>query len=290
MNPKNIDKLIEEAWEIEQHEAREAGALGFMARALTIATMPHKRTDEHVFERRNGSFILTMLANPRVGLPYGSIPRLLIAWLTTEAVRTKERELLLGPTLSGFMSQLDLMPTGGRWGSITRLRDQMRRLFSCSIHGAWRTETRDDLLNITVASRAKLWWDPRAPEQAGLWQSTVTLNQDFFDEIVSRPVPIDLRALKALKRSPLALDIYMWLTHRVSYLREDMRISWVSLQAQFGAGYPISPQGERNFRKAFLEQLKKVILVYRPEPPQVEVTSEWLLLRPSRTHILPARR
>lgn len=56
MNRKNIDKLISEALAIEAQEAKEAGALGFMARALTQATMPHKKTDESVVERQNGAF------------------------------------------------------------------------------------------------------------------------------------------------------------------------------------------------------------------------------------------
>lgn len=289
-SPKNIDKLIQEAWEIEREDARSAGRLGFMARALTIATMPHKKPDEHVFKRRNGAFSLTMLADPDIGLPYGSIPRLLMAWMTTEALRTKERVLVLGPTLSGFMQELDLIPTGGRWGSITRLRDQMRRLFSCSIRGDWADKHRDEMTNFTVASRAQLWWSPKAPEQAGLWKSTVTLNYDFFQEIVTRPVPVDLGALKALKRSPMALDIYCWLTHRVSYMRESSEIPWPVLQMQFGSGYATDAQGQRDFRKAFRQHLKKVMTVYRPEPPKVEETSERLLLRPSSPHILPAKR
>ena len=120
MNRKNIDKLINEALAIETQEAKEAGALGYMARSLTQATMPHKKTDDSVFERQNGAFTLSIMAPPKVGLPYGTVPRLLIAWATTEAVRRRERELVLGESLSGFMSELDLVPTGGRWGSITR--------------------------------------------------------------------------------------------------------------------------------------------------------------------------
>lgn len=290
MNRQNIDKLIAEALEIELADARVAGRLGFMARALTIATMPHKKPDEHVFKRRNGAFTLTMLADPDVGLPYGAIPRLLMAWMTTEALRTKERELVLGPTLSGFMQELDLVPTGGRWGSITRLRDQMRRLFSCSIRGAWVDGTRDELTNLTVASRADLWWSPKDPEQAGLWKSTVTLNYDFFQEIMTRPVPVDLGALKALKRSPLALDIYCWLTHRVSYMSEASEIPWPVLQMQFGSGYSTDVRGQRDFRRAFRRELKKVLVVYRPEPPKIEDLTECLILQPSRPHILPAKR
>ena len=64
MNHKSIDKLITEALAIEAQEAKEAGALGFMARALTQATMPHKKTEECAFERTNGAFTLSIVAPP----------------------------------------------------------------------------------------------------------------------------------------------------------------------------------------------------------------------------------
>ena len=66
----DLDKLIREALEIEAQEARQAGAVGFMARALTQATMPHKATQGNEFKRRNGSFSLTMLSRSDIGLPY----------------------------------------------------------------------------------------------------------------------------------------------------------------------------------------------------------------------------
>jgi len=289
VNRKNIDKLIEEAWQIEQHEARKAGALGFMARSLAIATMPHRKVAGNEYKRTNGSFSLSMLAPSDVGLPFGSVPRLLMTWLTTDALRTKEREIVLGPSLSDFMRKMKIAPTGGEWGSITRLRDQMERLFACSIHGIWRDEKRSKISNFVVAEDADLWWDPKSPEEAALWRSTVLLGEKFFKEIVEHPVPIDLRAVQAIRRSPLAIDIYIWLTYRMSFLREDMEISWPGLQLQFGAGYPMTPQGERNFRKAFRRELKKALFVYQPDPPRVEDTSEYLLIRPSRTHIISAK-
>ncbi len=119
MNNKNLNRLIQQALAIESEEAKEAGALGYMARALVQASMPHSRPEGLVFERTNGAFSLVMMGHPHAGLPYGTVPRLLLAWLTTEAVRTRERELVLGDTLSRFMAQLDLIPTGGRWGTIT---------------------------------------------------------------------------------------------------------------------------------------------------------------------------
>ncbi len=80
-----------------------------------------------------------------------------------------------------------------------------------------------------------MWWTPRQPEQAALWESTVMLSERFFNEITETPVPIDLRALKALKQSPMALDVYLWLTYRMSYVNKRTRIPWCALQIQFGS-------------------------------------------------------
>lgn len=241
MNNRNLARIVDEALAIETRDAKEAGALGYMARVLVQATMPHKSTPGTEFKRRNGLFTLTILSPSIMGLPYGTYPRLLLSWLTTEAVRTKEPELVLGPTLSGFMSQLGLLPTGGRWGTISRLRDQMKRLFSSTIFCVVEEATQTSGLRMGVAVKYRLWWDPKSPDQAALWLSTVTLSKDFFEEIIDRPVPIDLRALQLLKKSPLALDIYCWLTYRLSYLKKQTEIPWEALRMQFGAGYPIPP-------------------------------------------------
>lgn len=282
MNYANLDKLITEALAIETEEARVTGNLGYMARALVQATMPHSKMEGNEFKRRNGAFKLIILADTDIGLPYGSIPRLLIAWVTTEVVRTKRRELVLGHTLSEFMSELDLIPTGGRWGSITRLREQMKRLFAATISCSYDDGRYCAIRNIQPVSRATLWWDPKTPTQASLFQSTITLGEEFFNEAITNPIPISMRALKALKRSPMALDIYCWLTYRVSYLRKRASIPWAALQTQFGADYSLDPQGLRNFKKAFLRELRKVNLVY---PVKAESNAIGLILHPSKTHI-----
>ena len=80
MNAKNVMRLVDEALAIEAQEAKDVGALGYMARVMVQATIPHKKVEGHVFERRNGAFSLALIAHPRVGLPYGSYPRLLLAW------------------------------------------------------------------------------------------------------------------------------------------------------------------------------------------------------------------
>ena len=277
-----LDKLITESLAIEAEEAKSADAIGFMARAMVQATLPHKKTDGNEFTRTNGNFSLTLMAPAKIGLPYGSYPRLLLSWLTTEAVRTKERELILGESLSKFMAELGLVPTGGRWGSITQLKNQMKRLFSSYVTCSYDDES-FNLRNMTPVERADLWWSPKTPEQAALWKSSVLLGQNFFDEITNHPVPIDLRALKALKKSPMALDIYMWLTYRMFYLRKPTPLRWASLQAQFGADFSDSKAGRQGFRRGFTHALKKVQVIY-PDA-KVEPADGGILLLPSKPHI-----
>lgn len=283
MNQQNFNKLINEALAIEAEEAKEAGALGYMARALIQATIPHSRVNGNEFKRSNGLYTLYMLSPSDIGLPYGSIPRLLMSWLTTEAVKTKAQTLVLGKTLSEFMSILGLVPTGGRWGTITYLKEQARRLFSTHIACTYDGGNRAAGQNFIIADNYNLWWEPKAPMQAALWESTVTLNKRFFDEIISSPVPIDMRAFKALKRSPMALDIYCWLTYRMSYLKRQTSIPWGLLQMQFGADYADDKSGRYAFKKKFNIQMLNVLTLY-PEAT-VEQYDNGIILKPSKSHI-----
>ena len=283
MEQENISKLISEMLAIEAEEAKQAGALGYMARTVVQATLPHRRVKDSTFKRVNGNFKLLILADPEIGLPYGSIPRLLLAWIVTEAVRTKNRELLLGSTLSQFMEQLGLVPTGGRWGTITRLKEQMQKLFSASFSCTYDDGDKWAIRNVNPVNKANLWWDLKQPSQMTFFDSTLTLGEDFFSEIIRNPVPVDMRVLKAIKQSPLALDIYCWVTYRMYYLKKKTAITWGSLQLQFGADYQQTPQGVRDFKKAFIRELKKIQLLYNTA--KISVDTSYLILEPSSSHI-----
>ncbi|MEX3557155.1 MAG: replication protein RepA [Burkholderia sp.] len=131
--PERVRDLIEAHLAIEAEDAKSAGTLGFMTRALAIATLPHRRLAEDRFVRKNGDFTLTMLTAHPEGLPYGTLPRLLLTWVATEAVQKKERVLSLGDTLASYLNELGLHSTGGKRGDITRLKHAMTTLFSAII-------------------------------------------------------------------------------------------------------------------------------------------------------------
>lgn len=279
LSQKRINSLVEEALAIEAEQAQDAGKLGFMCRAMVQASLPSRKVDGVEFSRRNGNFTLSLMAPSQIGLPYGTIPRLLLTWLATEAVKTKDRELVLGDSLSGFMRELGMNPTGGRWGTIPRLKDQTRRLFAASITGIYEDEMRTAILTQKIADQTNIWWVAGNTGQAGLWQSTVKLSESFFNEVIEHPVPVDLRAIQALRRSPLALDLYTWMSFRLSYLKQPTLIPWPVLQMQFGADY----KQIRQFKAALIEHLRTVSVVY-PEA-KFEPQNRGLMLSPSPPHI-----
>jgi hypothetical protein len=280
-----LRELVSLALEIETEAASTTnGYIGYMARALTIATMPHSKPDAPVFERCNGSYTLSMVAPPSIGLPYGTKPRLLMAWIAREAVRTGERKLVLGDSLSRFMLQLGLIPTGGRWGTIAPLKEQMKRLFSCSISCIDDRPDQFSIRNVRIVDEADLWWTPQAPEQAGLWESTLLLSEPFHYELTNYPVPIDLRLVNAFKQSSMELDIYFWLTHKASYTVKPTRpIPWELLKLQFGSDYANTPTGLRAFKFKFLRHLKHVVVAY--SGARLEEVPRGLIFRPSATSV-----
>jgi len=134
--PGRIELLSEIAKDVfasEAEAARGTDNLGYMSRVLAQVTLPHSAQPGSEYVRHNGKLTLSVLAPSHVGLPYGGLPRIILAWLTTEAVRTRDRTLVLGPSLSEFMDQIGLTPTGGRWGTIPRLQSQLRRLLASRI-------------------------------------------------------------------------------------------------------------------------------------------------------------
>ena len=190
--------------------ANEADAdLGFMARMMALCSLPRTNPgNRHQYKRVNGHYTLYMTAGGGCKLPYGSLPRLLMAWISTEAVRTQNRELVLGRSLSDFMRSLGLEPVGG---VRTRLRNQMKRLFNTHVRLVYEDKHGEQFVNSLIAERGEFWWNPKRPNEPALWESKIELSEKFFNEIINHPVPLDMNTLKALKRSSLGLDLYLWL-------------------------------------------------------------------------------
>jgi hypothetical protein len=243
----------------------------FTAKPLVLATLPHSDPgDAPAWKRVNGDYALIIRpgwdarTNKSIGYPYGVIPRLLLFWIVSEAVRTKSRRLELGPSLNQFLRAIGLNPATGRGkrGDATRLREQMYRLFQASISFQYTSPGAKSWLNINIAPQGCFWWDPQDLAQQTLWSSWVQLSEEFFNAITQQPFPIDTKAIAALKRSPLALDLYAWCAQR-SYVatkqnRASRCITWQMLAEQFGGDYA----HRQHFRAAVKRALEQVKAVY----------------------------
>ena len=240
--------------------------LGFMARLMALCSLPRTNPgNQLLYKRVNGPYRLYMQAGPETKLPFGNLPRLLLAWVSTEAVRTQSRELVLGRSLSEFMRTLGIYHnSGGRGGVQTRLRNQMNRLFGCTVSLIYEDERVTASITSPVASRAEFWWNERKPDEPVLFNSKIRLGEDLFNEIINHPVPIDMNTLTALKRSPLGLDLYLWLTYRTFALRAPLRLTWRQVYRQFGA-HPAKASDRvtvRNFQRKVLRELKKIKIAW----------------------------
>ena len=235
---------------------------GFMARLMMLCSLPRTNPGRQLqYKRVNGPYTLIMTAVGQTGLPFGNLPRLLLAWVCTEAVQTQSRVLVLGDSLSGFMRRLGMAPIGGgSRGDRTRLRDQMKRLFNAHIQLAYEDKQVSASVNSPVASRTGFWWNERKTSDRLKWDNTIELGEKFFQEIIQHPVPLDMNILKAMKRSSLGIDFYLWLTYRTFTLKRPLRLSWARLYRQFGAD-PAQADHKltvNDFRKDCLRELTKI--------------------------------
>ena len=237
--------------------------LGFMARMMALCSLPRTNPGDRLqYKRVNGPYKLVMVAGADNKLPYGNLPRLLLAWVSTEAVRTGSRVLILGDSLSEFMRTLGVYSSAG--GVANRIRNQMDRLFNAHVSMIYEDERGKATVNSLIARRTEFWWNPKRPDERVLWESKIELGEDFFNEIIQHPVPLDMNTLTALKRSSLGLDLYLWLVYRTFPLRAPQRITWRQVYGQFGVD-PARASDRvtvRNFQREVLRELKKITLAW----------------------------
>ena len=294
----SLDGIVaSEVLEVGAHEDQAAcaalafggGDPGLGAPAGAVLPAPHHNPGNRIQYRRvNGPYTLGMTAGLNNKLPFGNYPRLLMAWVSTEAVRTRSRVLVLGKSLSEFMRTLGVYSSDGK--AYIRLRNQMNRLFSATVSLIYEDKSGFKRVSSLVADKHEFWWDPKRPDDPSLWYSKIRLGEAFFQEIIQHPVPIDMNTLKSLKRSPLGLDLYLWLNYRTFTLKSPLRLSWPHLYRQFGAD-PSKANKKRtvdNFRTDCLRELIKIKTAW----PDLSYTTAFgaLILWPSKPAIPPTHR
>lgn len=260
----------------------------FLHTVMCQVGMPRKATDARTFERTSGPFSVSLEAGRLWNgedwldqpLPYGSTPRLVMVYLSSEAVRKKSRTIDLGTSMRQFLGQLGLSTGGGTRGGYGNLQRQMAALAACRMTIGMQSNSRVVTVDSKPIRRFEAWLHHDGSQHT-LWPGVIELSQDFYDTLTEHAVPLDHRALAAIKHSALALDVYTWLAHRLCRIwkEEGAKVSWQNLREQFGQEYA-SP---KDFKREFRETLRQVWMVY--PAAQVEETIGGIHLWPSRPPI-----
>lgn len=278
-------KLIDVAEEIARVPAAEAGKIAYFPVSLIYTTLPVRDPKVTVYHRKNNGYQLLITGNPDYGVPFGPHPRLFICWLVTQIKLTKEKRFPLGQCYADFLSQLQL---GTDSRTRQRIKNQLLRMQYANIK-IGRTDKKSSMVkSYDFFSQSVFWWDDKADaKQMTLEQSYVQVSEDFYDMALNA-MPIDLRVVEKLKEAPRALDVYMWLTLRMSHLDAPIDLTWEQLYKQFGSivGADPTPAELDDFRRNFKPILRKVNVAYHEA--QFKLTAKAIRLLPSPAHVQKA--
>lgn len=254
--------------------ATEANAIGYYLPIFANHPLPYSKKYAGAYVSVNGNSKLSLTC-PDL-LVYGCFPRLILMHIISRLVLCRSENIALPKTANAFLKILGKTNSGGVNGSHTQLMTQLKAILQARIEVEQDLPGSESHWDISIVDGGIEQFMPGSTLQ---WPSTLRVTSTFLDYVLDKAYPIDSRVVHALSRHPLAMDIYLWSTHRVFRLGNPVYISWGDLACQFGNTY----ERQDHFRSHFLDALNKVALFY-PDL-NVTVSNQRLGLLPSRTHI-----
>lgn len=240
----------------------------FLHTVMAQTSMPYRDPGDAVREwhRKNGRVWALMTAGSvvdtneevvRIGLPFGTKPRLVMAHLNTIALRTGKNEIETENTLTGFVSHTLGLDTGGR--NLRTVREQITRLAATRVQFAILDDGRVKHVDGQMMDSFDLWAEGDGGDRV-LWPTHLRLSPTYFASLQRHAVPLAEDHLRHLSHSAMALDIYSWLSQRLHRTRvgEPESITWDALHGQFGVDFART----RKFVETFREALRQVKAVY----------------------------
>lgn len=240
--------------------------MAFTHAVLCQVGLPRAEVNGREFMRKSGQAWVNVQAGwldegkgpVQQPIPYGATPRLALAWVSTFAVRHSTREIPIGDSAADFLRLMHGADTASQGARYTTLRKQMHALAACRLQLGFKGRT----YNGQPVEQFDAWLSNRHSSQRPLWPGVMTLSEHYYNELRDSAVPLDNRALLALKGSALALDVYAWLAHRLHRIEgKGVVLHWKSLREQFAQEYK-GKDPDKNFKKEFLPALRNVQAVY----------------------------
>lgn len=107
----------------------------FVHAGFALTALPHRRIEELEWMREAAGLTLRVESGRdergnAAGVPYGSVARMILLYLQTEAVRTRSREVELGRSMNRWLTAMGVN-NGGKGYSL--VREQSRRISLCRL-------------------------------------------------------------------------------------------------------------------------------------------------------------
>lgn len=258
--------------------AGETPSPSFLHSALCAMSLPVRRpADEHSpIIRQDGQYTLVISPKPVVetvngqqclrslGVPYGSLPRLVLIHIMTEAVRSRSRHIVLGHNFTDWMRRMGFRTISyGPRGSATLIREQLDRLLACEWMIRWENTDEQGEREFAV-KEIKLTNEYTGMDRSGgAFVRDIVMTEGFFEHLRQHAVPLNEHAIRQLRDSATALDLYTWLAYRLPRVnaKRPAAISWQQLAVHFGN----DGRNIRKFRQTIRDAWERHVSAVYPE-------------------------
>lgn len=262
-----------------RHCKNTSTRVGQFNKMLITTTLPSRDTGESTYKMKNGRQTMEIYTKAGNKLPSGTLPRLFLVYLCTEAIRTKSPIINLGSSLYDFMKKtgLDWKQGRGKNSDAKRFREQVRRMISCNIEITTEGNGQEAGHGMRIFKQWNFFWQSLDENVHSMFDNWVELSTEFYQHIIKNPLPVDVTSCATLKTSSLAFDLYLWLNHKVSTGKE-VKVPIRCLASQLG-----KYKNPKDFKKPFRKALASVYVVW--QELEFEIDDGLLILPKQKTHL-----
>lgn len=262
----------------------------FLHSALCAMSLPTKRPkdDTQPIVREDGKYALAI--NPRpvlqnidgrsvmrsLGVPYGAYPRVALIYLLSQAVMKRSRDVYLGRNFTEWMRRLGYQTVSyGPRGTANLMREQVDRLLACEWQIRWDgTDTGNNAFAVRDVKISNEY--AGSLDKNGTFAREIRMSEVFYSHLIEHAVPLNEVAIRELKGTPTALDLYTYLAYRLPRIGSEKGqiISWDQLAKHLG-----NDADSKRFRQTVRETMQIVSAVY--PNANVDLSGRKVVLHPS---------
>jgi hypothetical protein len=262
----------------------------FLHSALCAMSLPTKRPKDDLqpIIREDGNYKLAISPRPvfqvvdgksvlrSLGVPFGAYPRVALIYLLSQAVINRSPDVYLGRNFTDWMRRLGYQTVSfGPRGTANLMKEQVDRLLACEWMIRWEDTSADDsafaVRDVKISNEYA-----GTRDKNGSFAREIRLSEAFYSHLLEHAVPLNENAIRELKGTPTALDLYSYLAYRLPRVTAEkgQAISWEQLAKHLG-----NNSDSKRFKQTVRETMRIVSAVY--PSANIDLSGRKVVLHPS---------